>query len=150
MGSPEDGLLHTFCCTGGNASNREIIPLWRRQDGRGGKCRFCELPERETRIAGWYLCSGDMFLDQTAAAGDVCSDWIPYVGSLCNWSLPRAQHGKGIRAGLYQHGGLLGDAGEAVEPSFSLQALEPSPNKHVDVMQCFAWSISKRIHFAVR
>ena len=36
-----------------------------------------------------------------------------------------------------------------MEPSFSLQALESSPNKHFDVMQCFAWYISKRIHLTV-
>lgn len=72
------------------------------------------------------------------------------------WSLPETAPSmeKGFALGCISTEdycrALLGDAGEAVEPSFSLQALEPSPNKHVDVMQCFAWSISKRIHFAVR
>ncbi|CAE7234169.1 purD [Symbiodinium natans] len=132
------------------------------------KAQISELPERETHIAGClcrkkdqratlkYLCSGDVFLDQTAAAGDVCSDCTPYVGSLCMWSLPEASPSleKGLALGCITTEDycrtLLGEAGEAVEPDFSVQALESSPNKEFDVMQCFTWYIAKRIQHTVR
>ncbi|OLP92274.1 hypothetical protein AK812_SmicGene25959 [Symbiodinium microadriaticum] len=109
MGSPEESghphleevrpvahfLLHWLQCF--EQRNHCTLEEARRQ---WWNLQISELPERETHIAGClcrqkdqkatlkYLCSGDVFLDQTAAAGDACSDCIPYVGSLCMWSLP--------------------------------------------------------------
>ena len=177
MGSPEESghphleevrpvahfLLHWLQCF--EQRNHCTLEEARRQ---WWNLQISELPERETHIAGClcrqkdqkatlkYLCSGDVFLDQTAAAGDACSDCIPYVGSLCMWSLPETAPSmeKGFALGCISTEdycrALLGDAGEAVEPSFSLQALESSPNKHFDVMQCFTWYISKRMQLTVR